>query len=482
MLYLLWSLPVLAIAALIASGRVSSIAAGILGLLISIPVALISAPNHFKLREAVVGAAQGVWLALFIGAVIIGGLFFREIVAAAPVADASVPIPTAMRRRELYNACFLVGPFAEAATGYGVGQVTISPTLKRIGLAPIHAVIFGLFSQILVPWGAMANGTIVGAELAGLSPATLGVHSALLTLPLLLGWLCLFWRFAAVAGVPGTFPTFVAEVFLTLTIAGLLVLANAKLGPEIAGMAALGPIILLRFAFADRPSSDKWLSAIHIGLPYAILIGGLATTRAVPRINHFLAEAIAIRPFADGPAFYPLLHPGCWLAAVGLMTALATARLQSIPGAFDRAWKQGKTPVTAIALFLTLAQVMTVSGMANGLAGGLRAALGPGAALATPLSAGLFGFLTSSCNSSNGLLMSAQVAFARAAHLSVPWLAAVQNVAAAALTMFSPIRLAVGSALVEKPNIERQVYARAWLLGAMPLIILMAVAAGLAFA
>lgn len=472
--YLLWSLPVIGVAALIASGRASSARAGFCGLIATIAVALASAPGPFGPADAVIGTLRGAWLALLIGAVILGGLFFREILSPTEAASDPVPVPAARRRRELYAACFLVGPFAEAATGFGVGQVTIAPLLRRIRLAPVDAVILGLFSQMMVPWGALANGTILGAQLSGLSPTVLGHHSALLTLPLLMAWLGLFWHFAAAAGVPGTWRDRIAEAVSTAAAGALLILANRELGPEVAAMAALGPLIAARFLIGAPSGRDPWRAALRVGLPYAALILGLAATRAILPLNQILGHAIILRPFADGPAWLPLLHPGSWLLAVGVATAFGIGRWRSVPQALRGAWRRGRMPILAIVLFLAMAQVTVASGIAGGVAEGLRASLGAGAAWATPLLAALFGFLTSSGSATNGLLMPAQAALAQATQLSLPWLAAVQNVAAAAATMLCPVRLAMGCALVGRPELERAVYRRAWPLGAVPLVVLLA--------
>jgi lactate permease len=412
-----------------------------------------------------------------VGSVILAGLIFRELVSATPAEDAAAPIPSALRRAELYAACFLFGPFAEAATGFGVGQVAIAPVLKRIRLAPIDAVLLGLFSQIMVPWGALANGTIVGAQLSGLSPITLGVHSAILTAPLLLGWLFVFWHFAARAGVAGTWRNLLAETAATIAVAGLLIVANIALGPEVACMAGLAPLIGLRFAFSAGADRKRWRTGIRAGLPYAMLVTGLTATRVMLPITQFLADAISMRPFANGPAWFPLLHPASWLLVVGAVTALLTGRTQCVPAALSNAWRLGRSPVLTIILFLAMAQVMLASGTANGCAQAVRAALGPGAALATPLFAGLFGFLTSSSSTANGLLMPAQAALAQSEHFSLAWLAAVQNVAAAAMTMLSPVRVAVGCSLAGDAKLERPVYARAWPLGLIPMCILLAAAA-----
>lgn len=444
--------------------------------MIAVLVGLVAAPDPFGPRTAIRGMAQGAWLATLVAAVILGGLFFREILSSAAVTDHEVTVSANMRRRQLYTACFLVGPFAEAATGYGVGQVAVASGLKRIGLSPANAVVLGLLSQMMVPWGASAICTTVGAELAGLPPSVLGVYSAFLTVPLLMGWLCLFWRLSDTAGIPGGIRTLAAEAATTLTVGGLLIVMNRVLGPEVAAMATLGPLIALRFACESRPRHGRWHSAMRIGLPYAVLIGGVASTRAIAPVNQLLAQ-VAVRPFDNGPAWFPLLNPGSWLFGVGLLTAAATGRGLTTGGALSRAWARGKVPILATVLFLAMAQVMMVSGMAGKLAEGVRLALGRAAPLATPLLAGLFGFLTGSGNATNGLLMTAQAALARSAHLSVPWLAALQNVAAAALTMLSPIRLAFGCALAGDPDLQSGVYRRAWSLGAIPLLILILVAA-----
>jgi lactate permease len=402
--------------------------------------------------------------------VILGGLFFREIISGATDTIEQEPVPAELRRRQLYTTCFFIGPFAEAATGFGVGQVTIAPILKRIEVAPINGVIFGLFSQMLVPWGALANGTIVGAQLSGLSPSTLGLHSALLTLPLLFGWLCLFWRFAAAAGVIGNQRDFIGEVASTTVAAALLIFANAKLGPEIAALAALGPLIAAGFVIDWSSGRGHWRAAFRVGLPYAVLIAGLATTRAIAPINQLLSHAVAVRPFDDGPTWFPLLHPSSWLLAVGFVTAVLTGK--SIGDDFLPAWRRGKKAVLTIVLFLAMAQVMVASGIAGGMADGMRSSLGVTAVVVTPLFASLFGFMTSSSAATNGLLMPAQAALAQTTQVSLPWLAASQNVAAAAATVLSPIRLAMGCALVGRPDLERPVYARAWPLGVMPLTVL----------
>jgi lactate permease len=339
-------------------------------------------------------------------------------------------------------------------------------------------VLFALFSQILVPWGAMANGTMVGAALSGVSPGDLGVHSAILTAPLLLAWLVLYWRIVATVDVPGSPAALAGELAWVLVIAGALIVANLGVGPEIAAMLALGPLIVFRFWQDERPDRARWLSMLRIGVPYGVVILGLALTRALPRFGDVLRDAAVLRPFDDSPSFAPLLHPGFWLAAVAIVTAFVLRRGRDLAPAAWRTWVLGRKAVMTIGLYLVMAQIMRTSGMAAELAKAMNAVLGPLAILATPLLAATFGFLTGSSNAANGLLMPSQAALAAENQLSVSWVAALQNTAAAALTMLSPVRVAMGCALAGSPGLERVAYARAWPLGAAAIAVL-TMAAGL---
>jgi lactate permease len=212
-------------------------------------------------------------------------------------------------------------------------------------------------------------------------------------------------------------------------------------------------------------------------VPYGVVILGLALTRAVPRFGDILRDAAVLRPFDDSPSFAPLLHPGSWLAAVAIVTGLVLRRTHELAPAAKQTWMLGRKAVVTIGLYLIMAQIMRTSGMAAELAKATNTVLGPLAILATPLLGATFGFLTGSSNAANGLLMPSQAALALDNQFSVVWVAALQNTAAAALTMLSPVRVAMGCALAGSPGLERSVYARAWPLGASAIVILTIAAA-----
>lgn len=458
--YLLWSSPLLGVVVLMAMGRRPLVAA-LGGAIAAMAVAVTEAPQQLGVEEALDAAGKGIWLAWLVGLVILAGLFLRESLPAFVRVAAQRDVA---KRREAFEACFLIGPFVECATGFGVGQIATVAMLRGLSLTSAQVVLLTLFSQSLVPWGAMANATMVGAELAGLPVKDLGVHTAICTTPVLVVWLVIFWRTATRTGLPATGVDKIREAAWIAALLAILVIFNAVLGPEVAALATLGVLIAFRFWLHHRSQSTDWGPIARLALPYVALTVGLASTRSISTLNAFLA-GFEVKPFSGAPAWFPLLHPATWLAAVTISSSALSERRTDLWPAAKRAWFRGRGAVLTIAVYLVIAKVMADSGMAAKLASALENCLGPSALVVTPWLAGAFGFLTGSGNATNGLLMSSQVALASEARFPLPWAAAIQNTAAAGLTMLSPARVAMACALVGDQALERATYAKAWPLG-----------------
>jgi len=312
---------------------------------------------------------------------------------------------------------------------------------------------------------------MLGAELAGLDPRDLGFRTACISSILLVAWLCLFWRLARTAGLAANGAVLATEFAWILAIGAVLIVANILLGPETAGMGALGPLIILRELLRSKGVVEPWLQTRSTVIPYALLAIGLSTTRIVPLIGERLFALCHFKPISDAPAWAPLLHPGTWLIGIALGTAIVTGRQKRITIAIRRTWPLANRAIANIAVYLIISQVMAISGIAAAAAELLNAHLGALAVLTTPVLAGVFGLLTGSGNATNGLLMPSQRSLANLTAISLPWLAAVQNTTACALTMLSPVRVGIGCTLGGKPRHERQVYASAWSLGAVVLLL-----------
>lgn len=469
--------PILVVLLLIATGTMRAAAAAGTGLAIAVAVSCL--PGERSLGESDILDCLGLagWQAFLIGLVLLAGLFFREVTQLRDDRSSATASDAVEWRSAAFTACFLEGPFVECSTGYGVGQVTTSAKLRGLGLAAEHVAMLALFSQCMVSWGAFANGTLVGAELARLPPSALGVRSAVLNTAVLVAWLGAFWRYAATAGLPTGGGHHLAELGWILTTAFLMIPANSLLGPEVAGLATLGFLLALRATLrAWATPRSLVISALRVW-PYLALLLALVATRVLPPVRDHLAQAAVIAPWPSSTPWHPLLHPATYLAGTAILAALARGGVADLPGAAAIAWKRARTPIMTILAFLALAQVMARSGSAENLSAALHELLGREAILGVPVMAGLFGYLASSSNGSNGLLMASQVALADAAWVSPAWLAAIQNTAAASLTMLSPARLSMACSLAGREDLERQLLRRAWPLAVLPLAVLLAAAA-----
>lgn len=470
MSYLLWSLPTLAVAVPILSGRVTVTHAALLGLLVAVPVAVISGPSPFGTQQLAHALARGLWIGFTVAPYILGGLLFWQIAvrdagpAPAPAGSAAsdelLPAGTSAlaRRRLAFFACFLVGPFAESATGFGVGMLGTVALLRRFDLAPRHLMIFALLSQTLIPWGAMGSGTVLAAAYARISPTQLALYSMLPVALLMLVWVALFWRTARAAGLPAPGTERAREVGWIAAALTLLALATLFLGPETALLAAFGPLIVLRYAVDNRPDRRQFLTTARRGLPYLVLIGALVLVRLLPGVRESIGSLLKVTPYPDLPSWSPFLHAGSWLIAGGVLTALARGQGALLGKEARAAWTTGKHAVLTMFVFAMMAEVLSTAGIARAFAEGMFAAFGSGAVLLAPLASGAFGILANSGTPPNSLFMPSQLVLAIQAGLSIPAVAALQHVSASSLGLFSPVRMSIAAGLSRGLGQERTVY------------------------
>ncbi|SIT30714.1 hypothetical protein [Achromobacter sp. MFA1 R4] len=462
MMVLLWSLPALTVIAAIASGRVNTTIAAVLGLLATLPVALFAAPAPFDLPQLAQALKRGLWIGWIITPYIFGGLLFWQMAAQGRAPEgapdkAARPDPIA-RRRLLFFACFLVGPFAESATGFGVGMLGTVMLIRPLDLKPRDTMVFALLSQTLIPWGAMGSGTLLASAYARVPPTQLALYSMAPVALLMLVWMALYWRTAQRAGMHAPASELGREAGWMAASLAALAAATALLGPETALLAAYGPLIVLRFLADRKPDFTQALAAARRALPYIVLIAWLVATRLVTTLNRGLAGLADLRPYADLPAWMPFLHAGSWLIA----GALAMAAWQSGRGALAAqaraAWMTGRHAVLSVFLFAMMAEALAGAGISQAYANGLFSSLRDWTILITPLLAGAFGILANSGNAPNSLFMPSQLSLALQAGLSVPAAAALLHVSGTSMGIFSPVRMSIAAGLAHGRGQERGVY------------------------
>lgn len=460
--------PLVLVLVLLASGRIGALVAGAAGLVASVLAALALRGGEgfagFALAQSLVGA----WLSWQVISIVVGGVFFYRCVGgqAAPPAEQTQTGPD---HRRLYFVCFLLGPFAESVTGFGVGYIIALAAVTRLGIGGLPALVFGLYSQSMVPWGALAAGTTVGGLLTGLSPTTLGALCGLLQMPVHLGYLALFWFFRRGIGPAPSMAQRLDDLAWTVAIVASVWAAHLIIDVEIAGAAPLGVLAALRWLRDERPDAAALRRATTLAAPYAALTIALVLTRTIAPLQAALKSLWAWQPLAGQPPFPPFYAPGFWLLAVGLLSALALrAPLAMIARTTIRsAWR----PSVVTLVFVVMAAFYVAGGMATVIADALVAAIGRGAALATPLFAAIGGFLTGSGAASNAMLMPMQAALAAKTSLPLDWAAAVQNSVTTNLTMLSPIRVSMGAAILALAGGDGVVYRRAWPLALPPILV-----------
>lgn len=456
--YVIWILPAITVLALIIVKRTSVTVAASVGTVIALLVSVLFPPAEFPVRESLIAVLRGAWIGWIVMPYILGGLLFWQIASKNPAAQSTAPpLNPLQQRRLLFSACFIVGPFAEAATGFGIGMLATLAMIRVFQLKPAYIIVFALMSQTIAPWGGLGSGTIVAAAMAGISPTTLAVACSALVAAVLAAWLPLFWRLARESGIDAD-KTELRNEALWMA-AALLILTGLTyvLGPETACLATYGALIVVRFFWYDKPDQAQVKEAALRVLPYVALISILVTIRIIPPLSTALAQAF-MAPFEGLPVWTPMSHAGTWLFLVALSIALLQNRIGNIGDEIKKSWATGRGAVYATFLFAMMAEILSQSGISSSLANGMRDVFQHYVILFTPILAGSFSMLSNSGNASNGLFMSSQVILAKQGGFSVLAVIALQHSSAACMSLFSPTRIFMAASMAGVPGYERDGY------------------------
>lgn len=391
-----------------------------------------------------------------------GLLLYRlqERCGALPVIAAQVRRYFRQRALQVLALTLGISPFVEAVSGFGVSLLIVVPLLVQLGFSPLSAGRLALLSQVSVQLGALAVGTLVGAQLAGLPVDVVGAESLALGVPLpaLFG--------LAALGISGGWPA-VRRFWPVAVVVGLTKGLGDQgltrlLGVEVAG--ALASLLALVAAFmlamriraqsGDEPLPSGGEGAGAALAPYGFLIIALLLTRGIGPLRQWLQQQWVFDPFGAGYD-YPLLYvPGFWV----LLAALSVLVFHRLPlravlhttwGTWQQFWPAGLT----ILFFLMMAQVMSASGMAAEVARA-GSALGHGYLAMVPVLGALGGWLTGSNTGGNAMFVPLQVSAAQQVGLPVNWVVAAQNATASYATIGSPARVALVAATLSDRGVE----------------------------
>ncbi|MEU9115733.1 L-lactate permease [Streptomyces sp. NPDC048483] len=344
--------------------------------------------------------------------------------------------------RSVLLIVFGVTPFAESLTGFGIGVVVAIPLLRQLGLAPAKAAVAGLLGLVTVPWGSLAPGTLVSADLGGVDFQDLGVVSALLSAPVFLicGAAALAVSFGARRAVASAGELLLAAGTLWVTVWAVNTFIGVPLAGVLGGLATIAVLLLLsrRQQHRDGPDADgRRPEPVGRALaPYVFLVVGLLIGRA----------ALAAAGVQEG-WWTVIAGPAGWL----LLTTALAPRLLGAPGpvladaartATARWWQVTLTTM----VFLVLGTLLTVTGMSREMAEAC-AALGPAYLMLAPWIGAAGGFLAGSNTGANAMFAASQGATAHVLGYPAIQLVGIQNVSAALASGGSVARVVLAAEL-----------------------------------
>lgn len=471
-------MPLVGTILLLVSRRVSLLTAGLAGMTLAFVTMVVAQaplagmPDMGVLTTAAAKAGEGAWLAWHAMSIIAAGLLFHRAYEARGIRAAAVAQEN--RRRAVFVACFLVGPFAESVTGFGVGLVVALAMLRHMGLPPVQAAALGLFSQVLAAWGAMGVGTRVGAELIGVSFTELGTASALLMAVVLPCLLPVFWGLIHACGLRSSLRERAGDVGLLLCLAGLIWLTNRFVAPELGGGLATGVLLVLVEGPRLLRNDAGFRGLMERLWPYVLLIAALMATRLLPPLSDWTARLLVLDPFGGLAPLAVLRHPATWLVLIAaiLLAGLPAAKSGEVVRGALRA---ALVPMAATLVFVEFATFMAASGGAAMFGQAWREVAGRFAVLATPVFGGAAGMLTGSNTASNALMMHIQLSLAAESGLPPMLTAAIQTVSGSICTMLTPGRIVLAAGLVGLQQAEGAIYRRALPIGLATILSLLAV-------
>lgn len=443
--------------------------AGVLGLAVTVPIALLAFGYGGGGAEgpslAVAGAlAEAAFIAATVLWIIFPALCIYELQLAGGAFEtlkrALVRISDDRRVLAILVAWFFA-LFLEGAAGFGTPVALAAPVLVGLGFPPLRALAVVLVAHSVgVSFGAV--GTPVVPQMAATGLPGLALAEATGLLHALLGWIILAFavRLARSKGASGG-PS--AVVLTALAAASFLLpfIAIAWfVGPELPtlGGALIGGVLfvlaLKRIAPPPPDAGGERIGAASLAraaLPYLVLLALILLTRLVPPLAEALRSVeIAWTWQAEfAGAMAPLYHPGTLLVLGFLVGGLLQGRSgRDLAAAAGKAARRLPPVLVALVAMLGLARLMVHAGMVDTLAEAAAAGLGPVWPLAAPLVGVLGTFVTGSATASNILFTDFQAATATALGLPVLWMAAAQGFGAAVGNMVCPHNIVPGAATV----------------------------------
>ncbi|MGK7870321.1 L-lactate permease [Falsiroseomonas sp. E2-1-a20] len=478
-------LPILLIILMMVGAGRGAVAAGLAGLGVALPVALLvfgwqgpAAAGGAGGALAGVTAEAG-FSALTILWIILPALWLHELQLASGATETLRRALTSLspdRRVTALLVAWFFALFSEGAAGFGTPVVLAAPILVGLGFGPAQAVALALVGHAVgVSFGAVGTPVVPQVAASGLDPLALSGATALLHAAC--GWtMALFVNRLAGEGLNGEGPAarggwgtaLLAAVAFLVPFVAIAIWVGPEL-PTLGGALIGGVVFALAVSRRGAPRAGaepgpSGRAVLAAALPYLLLLALILATRLLPPVREALGHLALDWSLAEGAfsgSLLPLYHPGTLLLASLLLAAgLRRTGWEVLGAAAGRALARLPPVFLALLLMLALARLMVHSGMVAALAEAAAAIAGQGWPAFAAATGALGTFVTGSATASNILLSDFQLATAAALSLPALPLLAAQGFGAAVGNIICPHNIVAGGATVGLGGREGEVMRR----------------------
>jgi lactate permease len=486
------SLPIATVLALLGIFRAAAWQASLAGLIVALIIAIgvWSLPANLAFDAMLNGAVFAVWPVMWI---VVNALLLYNIAVKSGRFEAFrswliAHLPND-RRVILVVIGFCFGALLEGVAGFGTPVAITSSLLIMVGFAPIEALTFVLiFNTAPVAFGALGAPVTVLGAVTGLPAAALGAMIGrqlpvmALILPFYVMWayggrraIRDIWPVLLVAGGSFAVSQFVASNFIDYTLTDVL----ASLGSLIVTLLFLqvwklepNPEFAIANLKSNAQSANNGVPSWQGWLPWLIVSAVVIvwTSFKIFSIGQIslpwpgLDKAISItlynnKPYAAVWTFQPLAT-GTAILLAALITALVT-RLSPAALFFcvRQTLRQIWLAVVTVCLIVALAYLMNYAGLAYTLGLG-AASVGGLFVLLSPFLGWVAVFLSGSDTSGNALFGNLQVVASKQLGLNPILFAATNSSGGVMGKMISPQNIATGVSVTDLKGREGEVFAR----------------------
>ncbi len=436
------------------------------------------------LNVVAVGSLKGLWSTIFVLYIIWGALALYNVVDLVKGFDVITHYMTAWTKGNRLLQLFTVGwafpSFIQGVCGFGAPVAISAPLLVGLGFNPVLAATTALIGHAWsITFGSLGSSYGVMLSIVDPDPAGLAFwSSSYLTVSCILGGFIVAYLYAGWKGMLKNTPSI---LLLGLAMAGSFWLTvnylTPYLGSLVGGLIGLvfGSWVLIRMPWNRGTGTASPLTVngnqfsmnfLQASAAYLILVGIVFAVYLTPA-NEALSWAQLGPSFPETATAHGFINPAVELyAPINIFTTPGTLIFLAvfISACFYKKqglWKKGytktafrklvnqahPTTITVISMCM-MSLVMMESGMTTILAQGVASATGQMYPLFAPLLGALGSFMTGSNTSSNILLSAFQRDVADFLNLNSIIILALQTAGGSIGCMFSPMKVALGAAVV----------------------------------